>query len=77
MIHLRIPEIGTISYQRFFANRMVTGRLSVIFNSKEYPVSYNESSKIGWLKQFLSVCENGLISWNRTKFGYHQMICAS
>ena len=45
---------------------MVTGRLSVIFNSKEYPVPYNDSSKIGWLKQYMTVVvftKNKKLDW--------------
>ena len=34
---------------------MVEGRLTIRFDKKEFVANYNESNKIGWLRQYLSV----------------------
>lgn len=38
-----------------FSKKMVEGRLTIRFDKKEFVANYNESNKIGWLRQYLSV----------------------
>ena len=38
-----------------FQKKMVEGRLTIRFDKKEFVANYNESNKIGWLRQYLSV----------------------
>lgn len=50
------------------------GRVSIIFNNTDYPVTYDENGTIGTLKNYIAVRIESISSPSRNKFIFLQMI---